>query len=83
MTDPMASQMAQLLTESDLPELQQVVERWLKHAPTQEQRAMYASFGAQLVALKKQFLAMPQHPTREELELALTMMLRLAAQRRR
>jgi urease accessory protein UreF len=78
--DPMAAQMAQLLAGSDLDELREIVKRWVAEAPTQGQRRMYENFGARLVELKHALAEQPVQPTREELESALTMMLRLAAQ---
>ncbi len=78
--DPMAVQLAELLTRSDLDELREVVRRWLGEAPTQNARKKYEAFGAKLIELKQALAEQPTQPTREELELALTMMLRLAAQ---
>jgi hypothetical protein len=78
--DPMAAQMAQLLGESDLDELREVVKRWIAEAPTQDTRRMYENFGARMIELKHALAEAPVQPTREELESALTMMLRLAAQ---
>lgn len=78
--DPMASQLAQLLTRSDIHELEEIVRRWLKEAPTQNARKKYELFGAKLIELKHALSEQPVQPTHEELELALTMMLRLAAQ---
>lgn len=78
--DPMAAQMAQLLAASDLDELREVIDRWIKTAPTGQMRRLYANFGARLVELKQELARAPVQPTREELEGALTMMLRLAAQ---
>jgi urease accessory protein UreF len=78
--DPMAAQMAQLLAESDLDELREIVKRWTAEAPTQGQRRMYENFGARLVELKHMLAEAPVQPSREDLESALTMMLRLAAQ---
>jgi len=78
--DPMAAQMAQLLAGSDLDELREIVKRWVAEAPTGAQRRMYENFGARLIELKQALADAPAQPTREELEQALTMMLRLAAQ---
>jgi hypothetical protein len=78
--DPMAAQMAQLILGSDLDELREVVKRWLSEAPTGNVRRQYELFGAKLVELKLALAEQPVQPTREELELALTMMLKLAAQ---
>ena len=76
----MAAQMAQLLAGSDLPELQEIVKRWVAEAPTPRIKQQYEVFGAKLVELKRALADAPTEPTREELELALTMMLKLAAQ---
>lgn len=78
--DPMAAQMAQLLIASDLDELREIVKRWLFEAPTARSRKTYEEFGARLVELKHALAEAPVQPTREELETALTLMLRLAAQ---
>lgn len=78
--DPMAAQMAQLLAASELDELREIVDRWIKTAATGQQRRVYANFGARLVELKQELARAPVQPTRAELESALTLMLRLAAQ---
>jgi hypothetical protein len=78
-TAPLARQMAKLLASSDLDELQEVVRRWLAEAPTERVRHQYEQFGAKLIELKRALASAPQQPSEEELELALTMMLKLAA----
>lgn len=78
--DPMATQMALLLTRSDLDELREVVKRWLAEAPTGAQRRVYDEMGKRLIELKQALAEQPVQPTMPELEAALTMMLRLAAQ---
>lgn len=78
--DPMAAQMAQLLSSSDADELREVVDRWITTAVTQQQRRVFANFGARLLELKQELARAPVQPTREELETMLTLMLRLAAQ---
>lgn len=78
--DPMAAQMAQLLAGSDLDELREVVARWVATAVTGQQRRVYQNFGARMIELKQELSSSRVQPTREELEMALTMMLRLAAQ---
>ena len=78
--DPMAAQMAQLLSASDLDELREVVARWVATSATGQQRRVFQNFGARLVELKQELSRSPVQPTREELESMLTMMLRLAAQ---
>ena len=77
--DPMASQMTQLLLNSDLDELREIVRRWVAEAPAGGSRRIYEDFGARLVELKQALAEQPVQPTVEELETALTMMLRLAA----
>lgn len=76
----MARQMAKLLAGSDLAELKEVVARWLAEAPTERVRQQYERFGAKLLELKRVLAHAPQQPSEEELELALTMMLKLAAE---
>lgn len=78
--DPMAAQMAQLLSASDPDELREVVARWVQTAVTGQQRRIFQNFGARLIELKQELSRAPIQPTREELESMLTMMLRLAAQ---
>jgi len=78
--DPMAAQMAQLLSQSDEDELREVIKRWVETAVTGAQRRMFQDFGARLIELKQELGRSPVQPTREELETMLTMMLRLAAQ---
>jgi hypothetical protein len=78
--DPMAAQMARLIATSDLDELREIIARWLAEAPTANQRRHYEAFGARLIDLKHALAEAPVQPTVEELELALTMMLKLAAQ---
>ena len=77
---PMAAQMAQLLLGSDLDELREIVRRWLHEAPTRTMRKHYEVFGAKLVELKEAMAEQPVAPSRDELETALTMMLKLANQ---
>ena len=77
---PLARQMAKLLASSDVDELKEVVERWLAEAPTDRVRRQYELFGAKLLELKRALASAPQQPSEQELELALTMMLKLAAQ---
>lgn len=75
----MASQMTRLLLNSDLDELREIVRRWVAEAPAGGSRRVYEEFGARLVELKQALADQPVQPTVEELETALTMMLRLAA----
>ena len=81
MTHPMASQMAQLLVDSDVEELEEVVARWTKDAPTESVRSHYQRLGAHLLQLKRQLASLPRHPSREDLEAALSMMMGLAEHR--
>lgn len=76
----MAAQMARLLAGSDVDELREIVKRWLAEAPTERSRKHYEKFGAKLIEMKQALSEQPVQPTQEELELALTMMLKLAAQ---
>jgi len=78
--DPLAAQMAQLLSASDADELREVVGRWVKTAVTGQQRRVFENFGARLLELKQELARAAVQPTREDLEITLTMMLRLAAQ---
>jgi len=78
--NPMAAQMAQLLAGSDLDELREIVKRWVAEAPTAGSRRQYQEFGARLVELKEALADAPVKPTIEELETALTLMLKLAAE---
>jgi hypothetical protein len=77
----MAAQLAQLLAGSDLDELREVVTRWRETAPTESLRKHYDQLGGRLLELKTALATAPVQPSREELELALTMMLKLAAER--
>lgn len=77
--DPMAAQMTQLLLGSDLDELREVVKRWLVDAPAGGSRRMYEELGSRLIEMKQALMDQPVQPTFEELQAALTMMLRLAA----
>ena len=75
---PMARQLAQLLTTSDLEELREVVKRWVDTAPSERQKQHYMEMGSRILELKAAFSEGTVQPTRDELELALTMMLALA-----
>jgi hypothetical protein len=77
----MAAQMATLLSRSDLEELKEVVARWLAEAPDGPARRHYSELGKRLVELKRTLAEQGAQPTQEELELALTLMFNLAAQR--
>lgn len=77
--DPMARQMARLLVGSDLDELREILERFRREAPSEALRRQYDAFGHKLLELKAALAEQPTPPTLEELEVALTLMLRLAA----
>jgi len=77
--DPMAAQMTQLLLHSDVDELREIVARWTAEAPVGGARRVYEEFGSRLIEMKQALASQPVQPTVEELESALTMMLRLAA----
>ncbi len=76
---PMARQMAKLLAGSDLDELREVIARWLFEAPSERVRRQYEVFGSKMLELKQALASAPQQPSEEELELALAMMMKLAA----
>ncbi len=76
----MAAQLAQLLAESDLDELREIVARWKKTAASDRERRHYEDLGARLIELKSALAEQAVQPTREELETALAMMMKLAAQ---
>jgi hypothetical protein len=76
--DPMATQMAKLITASDLDELREIVKRWIAEAPTNHQKRVYDEFGKRIIELKYAFAEQKVQPTFAELESALTIMLRLA-----
>jgi len=78
----MAKQLAKLLADSDLDELREIVAEWRQTAPTDASRRHYDNLGARLIELKSALASAPSQPTREELELALTMMMKLAAEQR-
>ena len=80
-THPMASQLAQLLSDSDLEELEEVVSRWLKDAPSEPVHHHYKILGERLLQLKRELSVLPQPPQREDLEIALSMMLNFASSR--
>jgi ABC-type amino acid transport substrate-binding protein len=77
--DPLASQMARLLLSSDADELREIIKRWLAEAPAGGSRRVYEEFGSRLLELKEALAGQPVQPTIDEMEIALTMMLRLAA----
>jgi hypothetical protein len=76
--EAMARQLAQLLAGSDLDELGEVIARWKASATSERERQRYDELGSRLLELKAELSRAPVPPTLEELEAALTMMLRLA-----
>jgi hypothetical protein len=82
MVDPMASQIATLLADSDLEELVEVVKRWVMEAPNDAMKHHYTQFGGKLIELKRQISELPTQPKKEDLEVAISMMLKFASQRR-
>ena len=74
----MAAQLAALLCESDLDELREIVRRWVDTAPTQALRCQQQEMGERLLEIKLSLTELPRLPTRQELEIQLTLMLRLA-----
>ena len=78
-TDRMAAHLAQLVTTSDRAELEEIVARWKQTAVTPAQSAAMDKMAEQVLALRAALDQAPVPPTREELELALRMMLKLAA----
>jgi hypothetical protein len=81
-SDVMARQLAKLLADSDLDELREIVEEWRKTAPDAATRKQYDALGARLIELKSALAESPTQPTRDELEVALMMMMKLAAEQR-
>jgi len=79
-TLPLAKQMAKLLVGSDVEELREVIKRWVMESSGERLRRQYEQFGAKLLELKQALASAPEQPSEEELELALTMMLKLASE---
>lgn len=77
--DLLAAQLAQLLTGSDRAELEEILKRWKAGGATDAQRRIMDKMGEQILNLRAAIDQAPTKPSREELELALKMMLRLAA----
>lgn len=77
--DPLAVQMAQLLSNSEVDELREVVRRWVAEAPSGALKQQYERFGGQLIELKQALAEQPFQPSQQDLEFTLTMMLQLAA----
>ena len=82
MSDAMAKQLAALLADSDLAELEEIVREWRKTAPTERARKTYDEMATRLVELKTELSKAPVQPTREELEIAIATMMTLAAERK-
>ena len=79
MSEAMARQLARLLAGSDEGELREIVRRWKASAGTERERKQYDELGSRLIELKGELERAPVPPTEDELEAALTIMLRLAA----
>jgi hypothetical protein len=79
-TDQMAAQLAQLLTGSDRAELEEIVRRWKLTAGSAGQRRVMDKMADQILELRAALDQSVAKPAREELELALKMMLRLASE---
>lgn len=77
-TDHMAAQLAELVTTSDRAELEEILARWKQTAATPAQRTAMDKLGEQVLALRAALEQAPVPPAREELALALRMMLKLA-----
>jgi hypothetical protein len=77
--DPLATQLAQLLCESDEAELEEAVRRWVAEAPTAAARQACQELGSRLIEMKLALRTLPAMPSRQELEFHLTLMLRMAA----
>ncbi|MBI4952883.1 MAG: hypothetical protein HY908_12685 [Myxococcales bacterium] len=78
--DPMAAQMARLLSASDTAELGEIVRRWVLEAPDPRTAHQYEVFGAKLLELRRAMEESGVVPPEAELAQTLTLMLRLAAQ---
>ncbi len=78
-TDRMAAQLAELVTTSDRAELEEIVARWKESAATRDQRVAMDKMAEQVLALRTAIDQAAVKPSREELELALRMMLKLAS----
>lgn len=74
----MATLLATLLTRSDVDELREVLDEWRAQAVTDAQRSVMDRMAGQILDLKAALREAPREPTREELEDALRVMLRLA-----
>lgn len=75
---PMATQLAQLISASDVDELREIVRRWVATAGTEAERQRYHELGARILELKAAFQSAGMSPSREELELMLTTMFAMA-----
>jgi hypothetical protein len=80
--DQMAAQLAQLLTGSDRAELEEIVRRWKLTAVSPGQRKVMDEMAEKILELRAALDQTVSKPSREELELALRMMLRLASEHR-
>jgi hypothetical protein len=77
MPHPLASHLAPII-DRDVDELRAIVAEWVVNESSEEERARYRRFGAELRALKARVQARPQPPSEEEIEIALTALLAIA-----
>ena len=80
MAHPLALELAPLM-HRDVSELREVVARWVVGAASEEERARYRRFGADLSELKRRISSRTAPPTEEELEIAMTVLLVIAGRR--
>jgi len=77
---PLASHLAPLI-DRDIEELRTIIARFIVSEPSEAERARYRRFGAELAGLKARLAARKIPPSDEEVELALSTLLVLAAAR--
>jgi hypothetical protein len=80
MPHPLASHLAPLI-DRDVDELRTIVAHWVVSESSEEERARYRRFGAELGKLKKRIQARTTPPSEEEIEIALTALLAIAGHR--
>ena len=80
MAHPLACELAPLM-DREVEELHEIVARWVIDAPSAAERARYRFFGSGLREFKSRVVARGTPPTREEVEIALTVLLLLAGRR--
>jgi hypothetical protein len=74
---PLAARLAPIIYE-DVASLRTIVASWVVNASSQEERARYRRFGAELSALQRRIAARSEPPSEEEVEIALTALLALS-----